>query len=173
MTKYISEDGEVLDTNCEDCPTVYFKTPYNHDTTTEAKRVALTCNDKSLTDQSFKDEVEINTIVDKLLKTGEVTVPLPEHYGNQSDIPTLYEARQRIAENNATFYKLPPRIREEFLNDPARWEAQVEFDLAQGNDENLRTLGIDIYKKPPEAPQAGTPAPGAPGAPPDPGKAGG
>lgn len=162
MTKYISEDGEVLDTNCEDCGPVFFKTPYNHDRDEEVRLTSLTCTDPSLTDQSFKDDVDINTIVDRLMKTGEVNIPLPEHFGDQSEIPSLYEAAQRIAENNATFYKLSPKIRNEFMNDPLRWAAQVDLDLAQGNVENLQRMGIDIHLKPPAAPQAGTPAPGAP-----------
>lgn len=159
----IDEDtGEVL-------ATAFFKTPYNHDRDAESDRTGLVCLDKSLTDQSFKEEVDINTIVDRIRRTGEVPITLPEHFGDGTNIPTLFDARMRIAENNATFYKLPPEIREEFLNDPGRWESQVMKDLDAGNLDNLARMGVDIRDlpvygyKPPAAPQEGSPAPGAPG----------
>jgi len=167
MNKRITEDGEIVDDNCEDC-TVYFKTPYNHNRNAESNRVALTTPEPSLTDQSFKEDADINVIIARAQK-GELPVVLPEHFGNASEIPTLFEARSRIAESNATFYKLAPQIREEFLNDPARWERQVLKDLDEANLDNLRRMGVSIddvvvvpRPAPPAAPQGGSPAPGAP-----------
>lgn len=157
--KTITEDGEIIDTNCDEC-VVFFKTPYNHDRDAEAKRTALYCKDPSLTDQSFKEEVDINTIIERVMQGQELPVSLPEHFGDQAAIPTLYEARSRIAENNATFYNLAPDIRAEFLNDPGRWEDQVRKDLAAGNLANLDRMGLDtgnwIVQARPKPPEAAT-----------------
>lgn len=161
---YDDDTGELL-------ATAYFKTPYNHDRDAESLRVALTTPEPSLTDQSFKDETDINTIMERVLQTRELPLALPEHFGDATQIPTLFDARMRITESNKTFYNLPAKIREEFMNDPGRWESQVAKDLDNGDIENLKRMGLDISDlkvvirtptKPPAAPQAGTPAPGAP-----------
>lgn len=148
MAKKITEHGEIVDENCEDCiiGTVppFFKTPYNHNRDDESNRTGLTCQDESLTDQSFKEEADINTIIERVKRGGTFNPPLPEHFGNAFEIPTLLEARTRIAENNATFYKLPPNIRAEFLNDPARWEERVIKDVQENNLDDLERMGIDM-----------------------------
>lgn len=145
--KRITEDGEIVDVNCEDCVTgiiPFFKTPYNHDTTAESNRTGLKCEDPSRTDQSFKEESDINTVMERIKQGAQPPVPLPEHFGDAFAIPTLLEARTRIAESNAAFYNLAPKIREEFLNDPSRWEDQVIKDVANGNLDNLERMGLDM-----------------------------
>lgn len=148
MAKIITADGEIVDENCEDCVigTVppFWKTPYNHDTMSESNRTALTCPEDSLTDQSFKEDADINTIMERVKQGAQIPVPLPEHFGDAFSIPTLLEARTRIAENNATFYNLPPNIRAEFLNDPARWEDHVHRQLVDQNFDEVERLGIDL-----------------------------
>jgi len=160
MSKKITEDGEIVDDICEDCPTVFFKTPYNHDRDVEAKRTALYCKDPSLTDQSFIEDADINTIINRAMRTGEMPVQLPPQYGDPGERLNMHDMYTRIAENNATFYKLPARIRNEYLNDPSRWGDQVLRDLAAGNVENLAKLGIEIdpesIPKAPEPPKAVT-----------------
>lgn len=154
--KYMTEDGEIVDTICEDCQ-VLWKTPHNHDTQKEAELTATRDFDESKTDQSFKDEADINVLT-KRMKLGMPVPPvLPEHF---TDRPTLdYHAmRTIIAESNATFYNLAPDIREEFLNDPGRWETQVQKDMAEGNIENLDRMGLKFIPRQPEAATGGTPA---------------
>lgn len=154
------ETGEVLDK-------VFFKTPYNHDTDQESERTGLLCLDKSLTDQSFKDEVDINTIINRALRTKEMPNQVPEHFGDATQIPTLFEMRCKIAENNATFYKLPARIREQHSNDPAQWEVQVLTAVNNKDTAELKKLGLSLDEldnpippvSPPVAVTGGTPAP--------------
>lgn len=148
MKTKITEDGEII---CEDCDETivgrvppFFKTPYNHDTDAEAHRTATVNTQKSLTDQSFTEEADINTIMERYGKGLVPSVPLPEHFGDAFQIPTLLEARTRIAESNATFYNLPPKIREEFMGDPARWEQQVIKDINEGNIDDLERMGLDM-----------------------------
>lgn len=148
----MSEDGEILDTINPEL-TIYFKTPFNHDTTKEAELTADRDFDKSLTDQSFKEEADINTII-KRLKLGQHQgdVPLPEHFSSQPRM-TYLEMQERLLETSATFYNLAPEIRNEFLNNPARWADQVMKDLAKGNVQNLQRMGIDVEVRPATATQ--------------------
>lgn len=159
------ETGEILDQ-------VFFKTPYNHDRDAESERTGLVCNDESLADQSFKEDADINVIMDRVKKGAEIPITLPEHFGDGTQIPDLLEAHTKIAENNRVFYNLDPRIREEFMNDPMRWMVQVRKDLDEANLDNLKRMGMDVSdltviaaRKPPAAPQGGSPAPGAPATP--------
>lgn len=149
--KRITEDGEIVDVNCDDCVVmqipnigIFFKTPFNHDTNKESDRTGLKCEDTSLADQSFKEEVDINNIMDKVKAGAQLPVTLPEHFGDAFQIPTLLEARTRIAENNATFYKLAPELRAEFLNDPSRWETSVAAAVANNDLDELERYGIDM-----------------------------
>lgn len=166
MITVITDTGEIID--------MQFATPYNHDTLERARAGALVCNDKSLTDQSFKEDADINVIIDKILKSGkQVDIVLPEHFGIDNRVD-LHEARSQIAKSNATFYNLDPRVREEFNHDPARWEQQVLKDLYAGNVDNLKRMGIQVEKRPAEPPKAATPAAAAAGGstpPPEPPKA--
>lgn len=163
MSKVITEDGMIVDEGCEDC-VVFFKTPYNHNTDVEAYRTATQTptTEKSMTDQSFKEDADINTIMERIKQGHEYPIALPEHFGADERVD-LFTARSRIAESNRTFYNLPAEIRSEFLNDPAIWERQVARDLNTGDFENLRRMGIDI-PDPPEVDQGATPAPGPQGA---------
>lgn len=145
--KRITEDGEIVDINCEDCVIgvmPFWKTPHNHNTNNESDRTGTKPEGTSLTDQSFKEEADINTIMERYAKGAQPIVTLPEHFGDAFAIPTLLEARTRIAENNATFYNLPANIRAEFLNDPGRWEEQVINDVTNGDLDNLERMGIDM-----------------------------
>lgn len=150
------ETGEIL-------ATAYWKTPYNHDREQESKRVGLECKDNSLTNQSFVEDADINNIMQKFLKTGELPkMELSPTFGDYNGM-TPFEARTQLAEINAQFYLLPPAIRAEFKNEPAQWEAQVVKEIQRGNREALRELGFE-FKEPPEAPKppeaaGGTPAP--------------
>lgn len=141
----------------------FFKTPHNHDTLAETMRTSLVCQDKSLTDQSFKEDADINTIIDRAKQGHEFPVPLPEHFGVDERVD-LYTARSRIAESNATFYNLPPHVRAQFMNDPGRWEQSVLAALDKGDRQQLREMGLDV-PEPPAAPQEAISSPGAPGEP--------
>lgn len=121
-----------------------WKTPYNHDVDQEAQRVALVCKDKSLTQQSFKDQTDINVIIDKMIKTGispEIPVPV---YADLSTIDDFHTMQNRLAEAKALFYQLTPALRASYRNDPGAWIQDVNERLAQGDLEPLREMGLDL-----------------------------
>lgn len=150
MTKYIDSDGTIRDDICEDCQ-IAFMTPNNHNTLNRAYAHASHNDEASLTDQSFKEDADINTIVKRIINGQQVPTALPEHFG-VDDRMTYLEMQERINESKSTFYNLAPEIRAEFLNDHARWADQVNRDLQMGNVENLQRMGIDINRKPPQEP---------------------
>lgn len=162
----ISHDGELLD----------WKTPFNHNTTHEAKRTALICQDDSKTQQHMRDETDINHIVDKFLKTGQApSVAVPPKYGDFSTTQDYHDLQNHLAETNALFYKLPAAVRASFQNDPAQWVGHVHEKLAAGDLDPLRVMGLDVpdaeQTLPNPAPEAtdpgnarGGPTPAAPAA---------
>lgn len=141
--KFTMPDGEVIE---KDMPT--WKTPYNHDTNFESDRTALFCEDESLTQQQFKDETDINIILQRFTRTGELPpIVLPEHFMDTTTQPTFKEMNERLAEASAMFYELPASKRAEFLNDPTRWADAVVKATESGNANALASLGIDLSQE--------------------------
>lgn len=153
------ETGDIL-------ATAFFKTPFNFDHYEEGIRTGLTCEDESLAQQHQKDEVDINKIVDRFLKTGLMPqLQLPARFGDYSDAPDRLEIETRIAESNAVFYNLAPEIRAKHQNNPQIWERDVMTALEQGNLAKIREMGIDVPEwrreeaQGGQSPAGGTPAP--------------
>lgn len=135
IAKSKNADGEI----------VIWKTPYNHDVDYEAVRLALTCDDLSLTQQNFKDQVDINRIVEGFTRTGELPlIPMPLQYADLATMDDYHTMANKLAETNALFYKLPPDIREEYSNNPGAWLQDVNEKLAAGDIEPLRDMGLDL-----------------------------
>lgn len=149
--KFTMPDGEVLE---KDMPV--WKTPYNHDTNFESDRTALYCADPSLTKQEFKEETDINFLLERFMQTKELPpVVLPEHFMDNTQQPTYFEMQTKLAAANSLFYQQPASVRSEFLNDPARFADAVITAMETGNKEWLEDLGIEFRK--PEEGDRGTP----------------
>lgn len=161
-TDYLDDNGEIVQRQ------TFLRTPNNHDTQAEALNGALMCKDPSKAQQSSKEETDINTIVDRFLKTGQMpNIQLPPHFGDFTDVEGDYlMAQTRVAETNALFYKLRPEIRSEYQNNPGRWQSAVLQAFEVGDAAFLADMGIDVKlaQKNGQLPQE--PAPG--GNPPDP-----
>lgn len=74
----------------------------------------------SKTKQSFKNECDINLIVNKFKATGVITHQnnQPAQYGYAPEID-FREALQTVMEAEESFGKLPAAVRQRFMNDPA------------------------------------------------------
>lgn len=94
----------------------------------------------SLTKQSFKDECNINKIMDRFQITGAI-----DHYTNRSPeygdttAPDYLEANIIIANANSMFEELPSSIRAKFENDPAKFLAFVQDPK---NADEMVSLGL-------------------------------
>lgn len=144
--KITMPDGEIVESKLP-----VFKTPYNHDTDFEARRTGTYNDEPSLTKQEFKEETDINVIMERFTRGGALPPPvLPEHFMDLAERPTYFDTQQRLAEANRTFYMLPAELRAEFLNDPTRWADAVVKAVDSNDRTGLAALGVEV---PPERPQ--------------------
>jgi len=84
----------------------------------------------SRTQQSFKDETNINTIMAKYQKTGLID-HVNEHgptYGEQPMAVDFHEAMNLVADANTMFAELPSSVRANFDNDPSAFLDYIADD---------------------------------------------
>lgn len=115
------------------------------------------------TQQNFKDECDINTIVNQFLKTGEMpdNIRLPQ-YIDYEGVFDFQTAMNTMMEAEASFMQLPAPLRAEFQNDPQQF---LEYCANPANKEDMHKRGLlrPDYEppKPADAPApAPAPAPG-------------
>ena len=99
----------------------------------------------SLTEQSFKDQCDINNIVKQYERTGLMPHQRPNEpvYGDISDAPTFLEAQNIVVAGKEAFAALPAHVRDRFQNDPARYLAFMDND--ENYDEAVK-LGLVVKK---------------------------
>lgn len=103
--------------------------------------VGLTFPDDSLyTDQSFRDEADINTIMARYQSTGEMPV-LNEMQGQWLDVTEMDFQRHMdfIIDAQNLFDQLPSDLRDRFGNDPG---AFLGFCSQESNREEMAKLGL-------------------------------
>ena len=119
---------------------VFLRTPYNYDKDAASNESGLHCEDASLAQQHFKEECDINTILQKFNVTGL----LPEHtlsprYGDFTGIGDYHSALNRVIAAQDEFEALPAQIRARFDNDPANL---IEFLENSDNRPEAEELGL-------------------------------
>lgn len=100
----------------------------------------------SLTQQSFKEESDINEIVRRFGLTGQ----LPDNYqapltGDFTDVVDYKTALDAVIAADEKFLELPAHIREKFQNDPQQLLTFLDDD--SNRDEAIK---LGILPKPPE-----------------------
>jgi phage internal scaffolding protein len=118
----------------------FLRTPYNYDRDAASDESGLACSDPTLAQQQFRDEADINTILERFGRTGEVIVPVraPE-FGDYSEVTDYHTAMNMIIEAQNAFDALPARIRREFGNDPGRF---VDFVSDEKNRDKALEMGL-------------------------------
>lgn len=93
------------------------------------------------TKQQFKDECNINVIMDRFKKTGQLPTMIKQNpqFADFSDMPTYKEALELVLYSNDQFMALPANVRERFRNDPANF---LEFASNPENAEEMAKLGL-------------------------------
>lgn len=106
-----------------------------------SRRVSHLIETPSKTQQTFKDDCDVNLILERFTKTGELShlSKKTPTYSDVSEIPNLLEAHIQIKEAKDMFNQLPARLRkklgnhptalEDYLKDPANHEEAEEFGL--------------------------------------------
>lgn len=96
--------------------------------------------DKPLTQQSAKDECDINVIIDRIKRGADLpsTADAPPRYADFTSIPTdLRECLNTVRLADELFMSMDAKVRRRFDNDPAK---MLDFL----NDEKNRQEAIDL-----------------------------
>ena len=117
---------------------------------------SLVCPEESLTAQEFKEESDINTIIDRF-GIGENPIEAQRWVTNVdiADAPNNYQdVMNQLNAARDQFMSLPARVRSRFENDPAKF---VSFVSDASNLEEMVSLGLAERREPtsqlaPEAP---------------------
>lgn len=129
-----------------------------HSAYSEKPRVPLICG-KSRTKQSFKEECDINRILQQFRKTGLVDF-FNKHSPQYGDVTGInfQQAMDNVVAVRNVFDDLPAVTRARFRNDPAEF---VDFLSDPANDAEAIKLGL---KKAPKASTGAAAPAAAPGA---------
>lgn len=100
----------------------------------------IVCSEPSLAQQSFKEEVDINVMLERFGVTGQmpVGVRLPT-YGDFSQVNDFRSGLHVVMAARDEFMKLPAKLRARFDNDPQQF---MDFCLDEKNLPELRSLGL-------------------------------
>ena len=125
---------------------MYFRTFY------DKVDVGVTCETPSRTQQSFKDECDINNIVKRYRETGVIThlASSEAFYDDVSNVPDYQTALGVVMDAEEKFMQLPATVRKRFDNDPAQ---MLEFIQDDNNYEEAVSLGL-LAKRIEQAPEA-------------------
>lgn len=128
-----------------------------------SRRPVLDCSvEPSRTKQSFKDECDVNVILQRAKSGAMITHINRKHpvYADVSSMTDFREALAHVAAVEEFFGKLPAKVREHFGNESASF---LEYMNDAGRTvEDLKTLGLrimddDRFNDPVRPPQAAAP----------------
>ena len=131
---------------------VFLRTPYNYDVDQVSNETGLRCLVDSLTQQQFKDESDINTIVDRFLKSGVLpTAASMPQYVDYEGVFDFQSAMNVVKAADDNFMRLDAKVRARFNNSP---QAFLEFFANPDNAEEAVRLGLAVPKAPSAVAQA-------------------
>ncbi len=134
----------------------FLRTPYNYDTMQVSNETGLKCEDETLAQQNFKDECDINNIMERFGLTGELpSSPLPPQYGDFSGVLDYHSAMNAVLAAQDAFADLPAPMRARFDNDPNNL---IRFLDDPNNRDEALALGLIAA----EEPRAAMPEPSEP-----------
>lgn len=122
-----------------------FKTPFSN-----YQKVFITFNAPSLTDRSQKYDSDINYIIERYVRTGELPSS-PMQYLDCTTVQDFQDAMYIVSEANSSFEQLPSKIRDEFksvsnyleyINNPDNVQDCYNRGLI-----NVDSIPVDIVKE--------------------------
>ena len=104
-------------------------------------RVTTKNIEPSRTDTSFKAQCDVNNIISKWKKTGQINHLNTNQgqYADYSDLPDLQTALTTVIQATKTFEQLPANVRKYFSNDPVE---MYNFLQDPQNDSEAIRLGL-------------------------------
>jgi len=116
------------------------KNPITYDRDKNSDSAKLIFNKSSRTQQHFRDECDINTILERFNITGQLRVgSVQPKYGDFSGITDYQSALNAVMAAQDSFLELPAKIRAKFDNDPALF---VQFASDEANRDEMKTMGL-------------------------------
>ena len=105
-------------------------------------KTGLKCSDPSLTQQQFKEEADINTIVDRFMKTGVMpdAVSMPQ-YVDYEGVFDFQSAMNVVRQADENFMRMDAKVRARFNNSPQQF---LEFFANPDNAEEAVRLGLAV-----------------------------
>lgn len=120
---------------------IFLRTPHNYDTDAVSNETGLRCEDLSLAQQSFRDETDINNILERFNITGELPGGHAQpQYGDFLDSPVDYKQALDVVKGaQSAFNALPASLRARFDNEPSKF---VDFVSDDANRKEAFELGL-------------------------------
>jgi phage internal scaffolding protein len=118
----------------------FLRTPYNYDRDAASNDSGLECLDPTMAQQQFREECDINTIMERFGRTGELIAPIRmPQYGDFDGVNDYHSAMNAIVEAQTAFDALPAKVRARFGNDPAEF---LDFVYNEENRDEAIRLGL-------------------------------
>lgn len=124
--------------------------------------------DEPLVKQSFKDEVDVNNIIDKYMRTGVLpeTRDIVGQYLDLINIPDYQSALNTVIQAEEMFDSLPAQVRDRFRNNP---QELLDFVADDKNYDEAIKLGLldaaAVERRSPKKTPDSAPKGGQPGSP--------
>lgn len=132
----------------------FVRSPYNYDTMAASDESGLFCADPSLTQQQFKEETDINYIIDLYTRTGVLPQSnITPQFGDFTHATDYHSALNLVKASEMTFMSLPAALRARFGNDPGQLIGFLND--SENRDEAIR-LGL-VDAPPSEGLSTGSP----------------
>lgn len=129
---------------------VFVRSPYNYDMNAASDASGLFCPEPTLTQQQFREDSDINTIVERFGLTGQlpsdVKVPME---GDFADVVDFQSALNIVRASEEAFMEMPASVRERFDNNPGKLLAFVHDPANRAEAEKL---GIVVPRETPKVP---------------------
>ena len=124
--------------------TVFCRSPYNYDMDLASDKAGLKCEDDSLTQQQFKEESDINTIVARFMKSGVLPNPvnMPQ-YVDYEGVFDFQSAMNTVRQADENFMRMDANVRARFNNSPQEF---LEFFANPENENEAIRLGLAMPK---------------------------
>ena len=88
--------------------------------------ITVNCEEPTLTQQHFKDEVDVTNIVNRYALTRDPTIlqRTQEIYGDATSI-SFTEAMHTVKQAESEFHELPDEVKAQYNNEPSEWLQDV------------------------------------------------
>lgn len=127
---------------------MFVRGQYNYSGDDVSKATGIEFLDPSLTKESQAEDADINVIVSKYVRTGQLPdLSRRPEFGDFTGISDYRTALHAVQEAQELFSQLPAAFRLEFGNDPA---AFLEY-MEKGGDERLVKYGLAEASEPEQA----------------------